>query len=269
MKSTLKIFAMFTFSIPLIGGGPVKAQEYQDDYVGSIRTFAFNFCPKGYLKADGSLKKVAEYQELFSLIGRSFDTRAGNVDQDPLFMLPDLTGRVAIGAGKGYDFASYEGAETVTLAAPHMPPHNHTATFTSKFGDVPIKIPANSGNMTITSNLRVYATIGESVPKEGFFIGMGGSGQSTAPIFLDPSKIPKDKDNKKVDGIKISGVEVALEGTPANKEYETSVKAVTGGDVVVAYQRPYGETPSPVNIRDPSLALTVCIASKGRHPERP
>jgi microcystin-dependent protein len=63
-------------------------------YVGEVRAFAFNFCPSGWLPADGRNMAIAQNQTLFSLLGTSFGGNGFSV-----FNLPDLRGRAPIGAG--------------------------------------------------------------------------------------------------------------------------------------------------------------------------
>jgi microcystin-dependent protein len=63
-------------------------------YVGEVRAFAFNFCPPGWLPADGSPMSIAQNQALFSLLGTSF---GGNGVS--FFNLPDLRGRAPVGTG--------------------------------------------------------------------------------------------------------------------------------------------------------------------------
>jgi microcystin-dependent protein len=43
-----------------------------DPFVGEIQTFAFNFCPNGWAKANGALMSISENATLFNLIGTSF-----------------------------------------------------------------------------------------------------------------------------------------------------------------------------------------------------
>lgn len=40
-----------------------------EPYIGSICTFSFDWCPRGYTPADGRTLAVREYQALFALIG--------------------------------------------------------------------------------------------------------------------------------------------------------------------------------------------------------
>mgnify|MGYP001428283159 CR=1 FL=1 len=95
--------------------------------------------PTGYLECDGSLYDVTDYAELYSVIGTLYGGE--QVDQvDVRFKVPDLRGRVAIGAGDGGTgltlriIGNQGGSETVTLTGetdPHtltideIPPHDH------------------------------------------------------------------------------------------------------------------------------------------------
>jgi microcystin-dependent protein len=65
-------------------------------YVGEVRAFAFNYCPQGWLPADGRPMAVAQNQGLFSLLGTSFGGNGFSV-----FNLPDLRGRAPVGTGSG------------------------------------------------------------------------------------------------------------------------------------------------------------------------
>jgi microcystin-dependent protein len=63
-------------------------------YVGEVRAFAFNFCPPGWLPADGRPMAISQNQGLFALLGTSFGGNGFSV-----FNLPDLRSRTPIGAG--------------------------------------------------------------------------------------------------------------------------------------------------------------------------
>ena len=43
-----------------------------DPYLGEIQTFAFNFCPLGWVKANGALLSISQNAALFTLIGTNF-----------------------------------------------------------------------------------------------------------------------------------------------------------------------------------------------------
>jgi microcystin-dependent protein len=63
-----------------------------DPYLGEIRTFGFNFPPKGWAMCNGQLLPINQNQALFSLLGTFY---GGNGINN--FALPNLQGRVALG----------------------------------------------------------------------------------------------------------------------------------------------------------------------------
>jgi microcystin-dependent protein len=80
-------------------------------YLAEVRAFAFNFCPSGWLPADGRLMPIPQNPALFSLLGTTY---GGNGASN--FALPDLRGRAPLGTGQGVT----EG--TVFSAQPGNPP---------------------------------------------------------------------------------------------------------------------------------------------------
>jgi hypothetical protein len=60
-----------------------QAALADDPYVGEIRTFAFNFCPAGWVPLNGQLLAISEYDTVFTLIG----TRYGG-DGQSTFAMP-------------------------------------------------------------------------------------------------------------------------------------------------------------------------------------
>jgi microcystin-dependent protein len=65
-------------------------------YIGEVRAFASNFCPTGWLPADGRAMPIAQNPALFALLGTSYGGNGVSV-----FNLPDLRGRTPMGAGAG------------------------------------------------------------------------------------------------------------------------------------------------------------------------
>lgn len=83
-----------------------------DGYFGEVRLFAGNFAPKNWAFCDGTLFPVGNNTALFSLLGANFGG-----DGRTMFALPDLRGRLVIGAGQGglspYGLAQSPGAAQV------------------------------------------------------------------------------------------------------------------------------------------------------------
>ncbi|KAF1009724.1 MAG: hypothetical protein GAK28_00368 [Luteibacter sp.] len=97
-----------------------------DQYVGEIRLYAFYKIPIGWLACDGSLKSIAQYQTLYTLIGTTYGGDGVNT-----FGVPDLRGQVPIHQGTGnglspHPLGSTGGTENVTLTSGQIPQHSHT-----------------------------------------------------------------------------------------------------------------------------------------------
>lgn len=65
-------------------------------YMGDVILFASDYAPAGYAICDGSLLQIADYGDLFKVIGTTYGG-----DGVKTFALPDLRGRVPLGAGNG------------------------------------------------------------------------------------------------------------------------------------------------------------------------
>lgn len=94
---------------------------------------------------DGQLLPISSNSSLFSLIGTNYGG-----DGRTTFALPDLRGRVAVGAGSGPGLSSYQlgqsgGLESVTLSTNEILSHNH-----------------NLGNVQVTTDLPFSTAEGEN-----------------------------------------------------------------------------------------------------------
>lgn len=97
-----------------------------DEYLGTIKIFAFNFAPRYWTTCDGQLMSIAQNQALFSLLGTVY---GGN--GTTTFGLPDLRGRTMVGAGSGGVLPPIQqgqsaGSQLYTLTANTMPAHVHS-----------------------------------------------------------------------------------------------------------------------------------------------
>lgn len=50
----------------------VEAPARDTPFIGEVETFPYTFCPVGWLRADGSLLQISQYDVLFSLIGTTY-----------------------------------------------------------------------------------------------------------------------------------------------------------------------------------------------------
>jgi microcystin-dependent protein len=142
-----------------------------DFYLGMILPSALRFVPSGFLPCDGRLLDVQSNAALFSLIGNTYGG-----DGIKNFALPDLRGRVVVGANPApesqnsapeiantYLPGAKGGVEAVTLLSSQMPVHNHTISVASATADQ----NAPAGNYLAAPN------------------GMSGSGPHATPVTVN------------------------------------------------------------------------------------
>jgi microcystin-dependent protein len=167
MKQTLrKSVLSITLAASVMGGAAWSNASYAcsaEPYISSVcimglvRGYTFD----GFMPANGALLNVNQYQAVFSLISNTY---GGNGSTN--FNLPDLRGRVVIGAGQGIyaNAVNYKVGQTggfavtpVTLAAANLPAHTHTLT-TSPTG-VTVTVGGNITAATTLSGLTTTTTL--------------------------------------------------------------------------------------------------------------
>ncbi|WP_270090704.1 phage tail protein [Sphingobacterium sp. SYP-B4668] len=106
-----------------------------EPFLGMICTFGFNFAPRGWAICGGQLIAIQQNSALFALIGTYYGGNGQNT-----FGLPDLRGRVMIGAGQSPGLSNYNigevgGAENFTLTINQLPAHSHFIPATTSAGN--------------------------------------------------------------------------------------------------------------------------------------
>lgn len=96
--------------------------------VGQVMIWPTNTAPQDFLICNGQAVLRGQYAALFGVLGTTY----GAGDGSTTFNLPDLRGRVPVGAGTGdatdataWSLASKRGAETHVLTAAQGPEHQH------------------------------------------------------------------------------------------------------------------------------------------------
>lgn len=97
-----------------------------DAFIGEIRLFAGNYPPYGWKFCNGDVLPVNQFPALYSILGNTYGGSGGTT-----FQLPDLRGRVPMGAGIGNgltprSIGNTAGSAAVTLSAAQIPAHTHT-----------------------------------------------------------------------------------------------------------------------------------------------
>ena len=203
-------------------------------FIGEICTFAFSYCPQGFVNADGRLLPLQQNQALYALLG----TRYGG-DGRTTVGVPNLTGRSVVGTGvanpaagiSAVALASTRGTETVVLNVSNLAAHTHAATFTPTSGSSPIQINVS----TQTGALQV--------PVNGSMLAAGNAGLSnSATIYSNGSAQSGTVSLGGISGGTFSGGVVAVANTGSN---------------------------TPVPNLPPQMGLTQCIATTGMYPMQP
>ncbi len=85
-------------------------------FIGQIASFESNFVPSGWTQAAGQLLSITQNQVLFAILGTTYGG-----DGITTFALPDLRGRVAVGADATTPLGTEFGQQTTTLATAQLP----------------------------------------------------------------------------------------------------------------------------------------------------
>ncbi len=154
-----------------------------DPFPGEVRIFAFDFVPRYWAKCDGSALTIAQNSTLFSAIGTAYGSPAAGS-----YNLPNITGRVVIGAGQGpglslRDLGESGGAAEVTLLASETPGHTHRlrANLTDP-GDV--NVPSPNGGLAVSTGGTFYQGSSNGALASN---ALGFAGGSTAHNNMQPS----------------------------------------------------------------------------------
>jgi microcystin-dependent protein len=132
-------------------------------FLAEIRTFSFNFAPRGWAMCNGQLLPINQNAALFALLGTFYGG-----DGVTTFALPNLQGRLALGMGGSFTIGEAIGEATHTLVEAEMPAHTH----------------AIRANINGTSN----AT---NIPSSAVVLGSGSSsGAGTPAVSIYDSTAP-------------------------------------------------------------------------------
>lgn len=103
------------------GKSVISGQGSMEDYIGTIKLFAGNYAPEGWLICDGRLLPISQYSALFSVVGTTYGG-----DGRTTFGIPDMRGRSVVGAGRGNGLTNRGigeifGSESASLNSKNLP----------------------------------------------------------------------------------------------------------------------------------------------------
>lgn len=167
--------------------------------IAMIMMWAPNFAPYGWAFCQGQQLNVQQNQALFSLIGTTYGGNGTSV-----FNLPDLRGRMPMGAGTGpgltpRSLGEVGGLQSVTLSVNNLPAHahsgdtlglratstqatDHTPTGQSRLGAA--VVPQGLGAMN--ANIYAPAGSGDVTLAPGGVSGMTGVVGASSPVQIIP-----------------------------------------------------------------------------------
>ncbi|MBQ0749949.1 MAG: phage tail protein [Roseovarius sp.] len=158
---------------------PERAEAGLEPFLGDIIAVGYDFCPRGWMSAEGQILPISSNTALFSLIGTIY---GGNGTST--FALPDLRGRAAMGQGSGpgltpRSMGQVSGVEATTLTTNQMPNHNHAVNANNLDGDLPgpgAKLLAAAPPSGVGSET-IYSGQGPTVTMSPLMIGISGQSQ--------------------------------------------------------------------------------------------
>jgi microcystin-dependent protein len=195
-----------------------------EPFLGMIQAFGYNFSPRGWAFCNGQILQISQYSALFSLLGTTF---GGN--GQTTFGLPDLRGRVIVGAGSGpgltpVAYGEMGGVESVTLLTSNMPMHNHQI----------VNGNGQAGTVAVSTTVQTVNNSNSTSETDNGSNVLGTSG-SMLTIYRES---PSGSDF-------LGGVTSSITGTTSAVGSNT-----------------------PVNIRNPYLGVYYSIALEGIFPSR-
>lgn len=230
-----------------------------DAYIGTILPWAPSYAPYGWALCNGQDMPINQYQALYALLGNIYGPASTTT-----FKLPNLCGRVPVGAGNfsnnGSSFYFQQGQSNglmqTFLSAAQTPvaPHNHTITSTATVtpgaagtASVEVKIPINTDNQP--SPMPTPATY-TNTPSTASTLGQAKQGNMNVNMYTT---------NPPTAGVNLKSFTAT--GTSTASAPTVSVASVCAQGGAVASQA--------VSLMQPYLVIQYIICLQGIWPERP
>ena len=278
-------------SLTMAGSLAATLAWSNDSYACAAEPFISSVCImaipwtnlSGYSPANGAVMSISTNQALFSLIGTTYGGNGSTT-----FQLPDLRGRVVIGAGAGpglpvYNVGEKGGSPTVTLLASNVPliPHSHPITT----GTGGVTVTTGMGTLAATTTLTglsattslsgVTATAAGSGLTLNATTTAGGTGTPNGAALASTglTKIyATTAPSVAMAAGSVSGnAPVSFTGNPTTTITGTPTTTLSGAPAVSvsgATGVAGANATAPVNTLPPYLAMNYFIATTGIYPSR-
>lgn len=167
-------------------GGPVHAQP--EPLMGQLMLTAAQFCPQGWLPADGRILDISQNDALYTLYGTTYGGDGQNT-----FALPDLRGRAPVHRGTTSQgtplyLGQKVGAEQLQLQASHLPAHSHSLGITATTNPATHSQPASNRLLAQAQNAGIYADVGgATIPMADQSLRTGATGGNTPLEIRNPT----------------------------------------------------------------------------------
>lgn len=272
MMHAKKVLTQTVITVAMVGGilwPQIASACSSEEYIGSICYTAAQFCPAGFVPADGRSLNTQQYNALYSLLSTVYGG-----DGKTTFKVPDLRGRFPLGQGSGSadtnDIGDAAGNNSVKLASNQIAQHTHPADFTRDGSPVDVTVPAQPSTLNVTASLPLVTTVSGTATTTPAPTGTNNYlGALTAKAINGLSSYNVSftglfSQTKPSSVMASAPVDTTVSGSAGTAAF--TFKVPTGGSVSV---KPNLDAAAvPVDIRPQSLTLLPCIAVLGLYPPR-
>ncbi|MBP7053244.1 MAG: tail fiber protein [Phycisphaerae bacterium] len=243
--------------------GALEAPLAADMPAGSILAYARSEPPEGWLLCDGELYEVDDYPELFAVLEFTY----GGNPAKTAFRVPDLTGRIPVGADptRWYckDLGQTGGEEEVTLTEDQMPSHRHDVSVASHTHEISVSPHTHAIAVAAHTHSIIDPGHSHSVSDPGHSHGVTDPGHSHT-IWLHDHLGQGQVDDSGVNHRGDTETGSSKTGISVNKAYTNmSINKATTGIAVGQTSPTASAANTTVSASAQSVVVGVSEASKG------
>lgn len=243
-----------------------------DPFVGEIRMVGFNFPPQDWASCNGQTLPANQNQALFALLGTYFGGDNSN------FKLPDLQGRVPLGAGRRitdgviYNMGVSNGTASFDASKLPVPLHTHAATFTGTASSANANLPLSgtvslqNGGVTVDLGTNANSAFANPAAGQTSYLSAVTVKNGLAPANITglfTAAAPDPNNKAKLGGVNFTAGTATLSGNATG-----NVAITPSGTIAVTPAGNNPPIPVPVSVMQPFQAVNFIIALTGIFPMR-